>query len=162
MKNLLLNAETSVVKAVVDLAKQLSDEGLSKGIEYVELDARVELRDVELPEGDLMGVTQFSISEVQPKLWNIHFLIGVSTVADTNLFRLRALANAIYDRFPCGAQMIYYDAETAAEQSWIQVIPGTVQLPTHRVETRPFRFIQVFAVLDPLQGSRQEQPDLVP
>ena len=155
MKNLLTNAETSIVKLCVDLAEEMRSEGLTAEMEYVEVDARVELKDAELPNCDIIGLTQFSITEPESKLWAIHFVIVVSTIADTNLFRLRALANYIYERFPAGATLTYYDAESAEEKSWIQVIPGTTQLPTHRVETRPFRFIQVQALLDPLQGSQQ-------
>lgn len=162
MKNLLANSEASVLKLLIDLGQEMRDEGLTGDIQYVELDARVELKDAELPATDIIGMTQFSISEPQAKIWSIHFIIGVSTIGDENLFRLKALANFLYNRFPSGAQMTYYDNETTEERSWIQVIPGTVQLPTHRVETRPFRFIQVQALLDPYEGSHSEPEDLAP
>lgn len=162
MNNLLENSEASVVKLMVDLAQTMKNEGISANVQYIELDARVELKDNEIPPTDIIGVTQFSISEPQAQLWGIHFIVGLSTQDDENLFRLRKMANFVFNRFPCGAQMVYYDAETAAEKSWIQVIPGTTQLPTHRVETRPFRFIQVQALLDPFQGSELAQQDLVP
>ena len=155
MKNLLTNSETSIVKLCVDLGAEMVAEGLSPKIEYVEVDARVELKDAELPDCDIIGLTQFSISEPESKLWAIHFVIVLSTVSDQNLFRLRKLANYVYERLPAGATLVYYDAEEATEKSWLQVIPGTTQLPTHRVETRPFRFIQAQALLDPLQGSEQ-------
>ena len=113
MKNLLTNAETSIVKLCVDLAAEMKSEGLTAEMEYVEVDARVELKDAELPDCDIIGLTQFSISEPESKLWSIHFVIVVSTLADTNLFRLRALANYIYERFPAGATLTYYDAESA-------------------------------------------------
>lgn len=162
MKNLLANAEASVLKLMIDLGQEMIDAGLSEDIQYVELDARVELKDAELPATDIIGMTQFSISEPASKIWGIHFIVGVSTIGDENLFRLKALANHIYERFPCGAQMTYYDNETATAKSWIQVTPGTVQLPTHRVETRPFRFVQVQALLDPYEGARTEPEDPVP
>lgn len=162
MKNLLANSEGSVLKELITLGQQMVNLGLSDDIQYVELDARVELKDSELPATDIIGMTQFSISEPSNKIWAIHFIVGLSTIGDENLFRLKALANFIYDRFPCGAQMTYYDNETTEERSWIQIIPGTVQLPTHRVETRPFRFIQVQALLDPYEGARREPEDPVP
>lgn len=159
MKNLLKNAEASCVKLCVELAAQMRDQDISHTVDYLELDARTELKDNEIPATDIIGLTQFSIAEVDKSIWQIHFIIGISTISDENLFRLRDMANFVYERFPCGAQMTYYDADTAQEKSWIQVIPGTTQLPTHRVETRPFRFIQVQALLDPLQGAA---PDPVP
>lgn len=159
MKNILMNAEASCVKLCVELAAAMRSLNISTDVDYIELDARVELKDNEIPSNDIIGLTQFSIAEIDKSIWQIHFIIGVSTISDENLFRLRRMANFIYERFPCGAQMIYYDADTADEKSWIQVTPGTVQLPTHRVETRPFRFIQVQAVLDPHQGA---EPDPVP
>lgn len=162
MKNLLTNSETSMVKFCVDLAEEMVAEGLSPKIEYVEVDSRVELKDAELPDCDIIGLTQFSISEPEAQLWAIHFVVVISTISDVNLFRLRKLANFIYERLPAGADLVYYDAEAATEKSWIRVIPGTTQLPTHRVETRPFRFIQAQALLDPLQGSAQTSPDPVP
>lgn len=162
MKNLLENSETSCVKVCVDLVAAMREAGISNTVEYIELDARVELKDNQIPAIDIIGLTQFSIAEVDRSLWQIHFIIGLSTISDENLFRLRKMANFIYERFPCGAQMAYYDATTAEEKSWIQVIPGTTQLPTHRVETRPFRFIQVQALLDPFQGSELAQQGPVP
>lgn len=162
MKNLLANSEASTVKAVVDLIAELKNEGLSGDLQYEELDARVELRDGELPPTDIMGVTQFAIVEIEARIWQIHFMVAVSTITDPNLFRLRALSNAVFERFGAGAQMTYHDAETTEAKSWIQVIPGTAVIPTHRVETRPFRFIQVQALLDPLQGAEPEPQSLVP
>lgn len=152
MNNVLRNSEASVIKLVTELRDQLLDEGICAKLEYVEIDARVELKDGDLPNADIIGVTQFSIAEEDAKIWAIHFIVAASTVGDTNLFRLRQMINWIHNRFPAGAQMTYYDADTAEENSWIQVIPGTTMLPTHRVETRPFRFIQVHALLDPLQA----------
>lgn len=162
MKNLAANAEASVLKLMIDLGQSLRDEGISSNVQYVELDARVELKDTELPPTDVIGMTQFSISEPEEKLWAIHFIVGLSTLGDENLFRLKAMANVVYDRFPCGAMMTYYDNESTEPRTWIKVIPGTVMLPTHRVETRPFRFIQVQALLDPYEGARRELEDPVP
>lgn len=156
MINLLENSEASCVKLCVDLCAAMRNANISANVEYIELDARVELKDNEIPPIDIIGLTQFSIAEVDRHIWQIHFIVGLSTQDDENLFRLRKMANYIYNRFPCGAQMTYYDATTAEEKSWIQILPGTTQLPTHRVETRPFRFIQVQALLDPLQGSEPE------
>ena len=156
MNNLLKNSESSIIKLMTELAEQMRDEGITKNIQYVEIDARVELKDADLPSSDIIGVTQFSIAEETDKIWAIHFIVAVSTVSDDNLFRLRDIVNWVYNRFPAGAQMTYYDAEAASEQSWIQVIPGTTMLPTHRVETRPFRFVQVHALLDPYEGSRTD------
>lgn len=162
MKNLLANSEASVIRTALDLIEEIKSAGISPGLEYVELDARVELRDGELPPTDVLGVTQFAITEIDKSIWQIHFMIAVSTITDQNLFRLRAMANAVFERFPAGAQMTYFDAETTQEKSWIQVIPGTAVIPTHRVETRPFRFIQVQALLDPLQGAEPAPQSLVP
>lgn len=159
MNNILENAEASCVKLCVDLAEAMQTASISTNVEYIELDARTELKDNEIPSTDILGLTQFSIAEVERGIWQIHFIIGISTLSDENLFRLRKMANFVFNRFPSGAQLTYYDAETAEAKSWIQVIPGTTQLPTHRVETRPFRFIQVHALLDPLQGAA---PDLAP
>lgn len=162
MKNLLKNSETSIVKLCVDLGREMVEQGLTPAVSYFEVDSRVELKDAELPDCDIIGMTQFSISEPEAKIWAIHFVIVVSTVSDTNLFRLRELANFIYERLPAGALLTYYDADGAAEKSWMSVIPGTTQLPTHRVETRPFRFIQAQALLDPYQGSGREGLDPAP
>jgi hypothetical protein len=154
MNNILKNSEASVIKLVTELQDQMLEEGICRELTYVEIDARVELKDGDLPNTDIIGVTQFSISEEEEKIWSIHFILAVSTVSDDNLFRLRDMVNWVFNRFHSGAQMIYYDADSADEKSWIQVIPGTVMLPTHRVETRPFRFVQVHALLDPQQGSQ--------
>jgi hypothetical protein len=153
MRNILKNTEASVVK---DVLTMLEDDlkSISSKIVYEELDARKEISEGSLPNSDLIGVTQFAISQVEGKIWEIHFMVAVSTISDPNLFRLRELANVIYDRYSTeGAQITYYDADTALKKSWIYVLPEVAILPTHRVETRPFRFIQVQALLDPLQGS---------
>lgn len=150
MNNVLENAEASIVKWCVEQIPLLTS--LSTTLTYVELDSRVELRDAELPTGDIIGLTQFSIMD-DDKIFPIHFAIGVSTEDDENLFRLRALSNALYNKLQTGASLTYYDAQTAATKSWIQILPGTTILPTSRVETRPFRFIQVQALLDPYQSN---------
>ena len=162
MKNLLANSEASVIRAALDLIDEIKNAGISPKLQYVELDARVELRDGELPPTDILGVTQFAITEIEKNIWQIHFMIAVSTITDENLFRLRAMANVVFERFPADAQMTYFDAETAENKSWIHVLPGTSTIPTHRVETRPFRFIQVQALLDPLQGAEPAPQSLVP
>lgn len=154
MRDVLKNAEASMVKLCVDLAANLVDQGLTEKLEYVELDARVEIEGAELPDDDVIGLTQFSITEVESKIWQIHFIIGISTVGDKNLFRLRDLSNAVYNAVPAGAVLTYYDADQAKAESWIYVLPGSTQLPTNRVESRPFRFIQVQALLDPYQASQ--------
>lgn len=159
MNNILENAEASCVKFAVDAGEAMKLAGISDNVGYIELDARTELKDNEIPAHDIIGLTQFSISEIESHIWEVHFMIGLSTMADQNLFRLRAMANFIYNLVPAGAQLTFYDAETAEEKSWIHVLPGSTQLPTHRVETRPFRFIQVRALLDPLQGV---EPDPAP
>jgi hypothetical protein len=159
MNNVLANAETSITRFATDMAEAMALAGLAT-LEYVELDARSELRDAELPGGDIIGVTQFSITE-DDKIFPIHFMIGVSTVGDLNLFRLRAITNFIFNRLQSGAELTYYDvaaselAGDAVAKSWIRVLPGSTLLPTSRVETRPFRFVQVQALLDPLQSNPQ-------
>lgn len=155
MNNVLTNAETSIVKFAQDMITAMSEAGIAE-LEYVEIDARAELVDAELPAGDIIGVTQFSITD-DDGIFPIHFVLAVSTVGDTNLFRLRAISNFLFNRLQTGAELTYFDveaSETAGEavaKSWIKVVPGTTLLPTSRVEVRPFRHIQVQALLDPLQ-----------
>lgn len=159
MNNVLDNAEASVTRFVQDMITEIAAAGIAD-LEYVELDARAELTDASLPAGDIIGVTQFSIVD-DDKIFPIHFTIGVSTVGDENLFRLKKLSNFLYNRLQTGAELVYYDVEAsevagqAVEKSWIKVLPGTTLLPTNRVETRPFRFLDVQALLDPLQSSSQ-------
>jgi hypothetical protein len=145
MNNVLKFAETSLVKWVVDQIAAID----FADIEYVELDARSELSDASLPDKDIAGLTQFAIAD-DDRVFPVHFMVGVSTKVDENLFRLRDIANHMYNRLQTGMQIPYYNADTQALLGQITIIPGTNLLPTSRVETRPFRFIQVHALLDPL------------
>lgn len=161
MRNILKNTEASVIKSVLEVMENCKQ--ISPDIQYEEVDARKELADGELPPTDIVGVTQFAMAQLDSHMWEIHFIVAVSTVNDLNLFRLRELTNEFYDHYSGnGRQLTYYDAESAEEKSWIYVLPQTQTLPTHRVETRPFRFVQVQALLDPLQASEREPQSLVP
>lgn len=159
MNNVMDNAETSIVKWVQTMIGEISAAGIAE-LEYLEIDARAELLDAELPAGDIIGITQFSLTDDQG-MFPLHFMVGVSTVGDVNLFRLRAITNFLFNRLQTGDELAYYDvaasqlAGAAVEASWIKIVPGTTLLPTSRVETRPFRFVQVQALLDPLQTNAQ-------
>lgn len=161
MNNIYLNAEHSITKAVVDLVQEAKTANLSADIQYLEIDARKELDDGSLPPTDVMGITQFALAQQDQSLWMVHFMVGISTVNDTNLFRLRDLANLVFNRMQGGNTMDLYDSASGTKATWIYILPETASLPTHRVETRPFRFIQVQALIDPLglslsEGSPQE------
>ena len=146
--NIALNAEESVISALSEKAREL-------GFTYQVLDSRTELDTTELPDVDVLGLFQFAITEHMSDVYEVGVTVGVSTISDDNLFRLRRAGAAVFDMLQANQQIGYRDIAGAQDgteapvTTWMQSLAGATIMPTNRVQSRPFRFIQATLALNP-------------
>jgi hypothetical protein len=144
------DAVASFQKYCVDKVAALLS--VSPGLQYLDWDSVSEVH--ELPDTDLLGPSGLGITEESSDMFQLVVGIGVCTVNDTNLMRLRKMASNVFADFRPTKTIPIYRRETASLVSWAVVEGGTSISPIVRSGSRPRQFINFSARLDPMASQR--------
>lgn len=101
----------------------------------------------ELPNKDLIGPIEYEI-EVDEKLHYITTMIGISTINDTNMFRLHTLIDHMFDQLQPEMLVPYVDGATGNQMGSMKALNGTAVMPTAKTKTRPFKAVAVSLASD--------------
>lgn len=138
--NLFLDAQASLFAFCQARAAAYRAAGLSADLAVVKFDAHADL--AELPETDVLGVAQYAV-ETDGRVFEVTAMIGVSTLGDTNLFRLDQMINDLYGRLLPDRIVPRVDAATGAPVGTLKAMAGTAAFAVARTQVRPLRFIGV-------------------
>jgi hypothetical protein len=116
---------------------------------YFDWDAHAQLS--ELPENDVVGPAGIGLSN-EGKITQVVFSIGLATVGDANLFRLRKMMSQLYGELQPEMTIPVYDT-TGTRRSWLVVKSPVTIAPVSKSEVRACQFISVMALLDPHASS---------
>jgi hypothetical protein len=117
-------------------------------LRFLDWDAHAETH--ELPTNDLLGPSAVTLSEDQTDFLEMTAAIGVSTIDDIGLFRIRGLVSTIFGDMRPTKQIPLYRYATGQQVAWIVMAAPTMVSPMSRAETRLFQFIQFRGLLSPL------------
>lgn len=99
----------------------------------------------DLPQMDCLGTAHTSF-EVNNHVVSIETMIGVSTLADKNMFRLHDWMSVVFEAVRPGAQIPYLDADTGEVLGSFTILDGTRAMPVGG-GNRPARFFVLTALL---------------
>lgn len=109
--------------------------------EIVDFDA-IHEEDFLMTKPDIIGIGEFGLEEDEGN-HIAQFQVGVSTIDDLNLFRMRRIVALYYERLRVNATFPLLNAETGASIGLMKVMNGTTIFPLIRTTLRHYRFIQV-------------------
>lgn len=112
---------------------------------YFDWDAHADIS--QIPETDVVGPAGIGLAN-EGKITQVVFSIGLATVADENLFRLRRMMSALYGQLQPEMTIPVYDT-AGARASWLVVKAPVTIAPVSKSEIRAVQFISVMALLDP-------------
>lgn len=118
-------------------------------IEFIDWEAHANIH--ELPDTDLIGPTALTITELSPQMFEVNFSIAVSSYeTDTNLFRMRAYLAEAFERLRPTKTVPIFNSETAQKLGYMIITDGSMLAPMSRAETRPFQYVQVTGLIEPV------------
>lgn len=132
---------------VASLQKYCVDKATALGVEYLDWDMVSEVH--ELPDTDLLGPAGIGMTESSSGIFELVFGIGIASVNDPNLSRLRRAASQVFADFRIGKTIPIYRNETAQPIGWAVIEAGTSVTPISKSGSRPRQFVQAIALLDP-------------
>jgi hypothetical protein len=109
--------------------------------EIIDFDAIHEENSI-VTKPDLLGIAEFGLEEDEGN-HIAQFQIGVSTIDDLNLFRMRKIISVFYERMRVNATFPLVHHETGVNLGLMKVMNGTSVFPLVRTHLRHYRFIQV-------------------
>lgn len=139
------NIWASLVRWTQDKLIELNSAGVLNNGQYIEWDAHASIND--LPSSDLMGLKAFAVMEDE-NILNISCAIGIATMNETNLFRLRKAAATIFESLRRDNSISYYDADSGLVINQMVLVDGTHMTPVARADVRSIQFIQFEALLE--------------
>ena len=95
-----------------------------------------------LPMSDLVGLSSLSLV-LDDKMAAISLMIGISTLVDTNLFRLSALVDELLQSLVPTNKIKLFDADTGIEKGWMVVQNGTRVLAVGGSSARPLQYVSL-------------------
>lgn len=116
------------------------------GLQFLDWDSVAEVH--ELPDADILGPAGLGLTE-EDNMWQLVMSVGVSTVNDKDISRLRKLASKVFADFRPRKIVPIYRNETATEIGWAVVQSPVIITPVSRQASRALQFIQFQALLDP-------------
>lgn len=119
----------SLLRFCSDFAEEIG------GLEVVYLDAFTDAQD--LPSGDFVGLTSLQIDLDSPLRGQAGIVI--STVNDTNLFRLVDLVNRMANKLGPAHRLKVYNAGSGRVTSQLSVLAGTRIAPPVETERNPMQ-----------------------
>lgn len=147
MNRILDDVEASIVVLTQDIIRELQLQQNGILIQFIDWDANMD--NPELPDHDLVGPGFLAVSEDTAGIISASFALAVSTYDDRNLFRLKSYISYIFERLRPTKTMILYDSLGAVEKGFMVFQDGTHTPPMVKTATRPWRYVQVSALLDP-------------
>jgi hypothetical protein len=131
---ILKNVRSSLLRFCSDFAEQFAD------TQAVDFDTYED--ESQTPETDLVGISALSI-DTDTGLAGCRVMFGVSTVNDTNLFRLYEVMDALFDQFLGGCWLPLIDADTGEQVGRLVVQDGSRLLPVGGGSSRPIQYVMV-------------------
>ena len=95
-----------------------------------------------LPPQDIIGLSSLSIS-VDNKMVSISLMFGISTLVDTNLFRITELIDTLLNELLPTKQIPLLDADTGIQNGYLAIQNGTRVLSVGGSAARPLQYIMV-------------------
>lgn len=111
-----------------------------QGMEVVNIDAHADESTV--PDADFVGISGMSI-DVDEHAVGVKVMFGISTLDDTNLFRMIDRMDVLFDKLLPTRTLIVYDADTGVKVGDLIVTNGTRMMPVGGSEARPLQYIMV-------------------
>lgn len=117
-----------------------SDFAAEHNMEVVNFDSHAD--ESTMPKADAIGMMGLSW-EVDEDFLDVSVLIGISTLDDTNLFRLIEKISYLYELLLPAKKISVYDADSGEEIGLFVVKNGTRALPVGGSTSRPVQHIMV-------------------
>jgi hypothetical protein len=131
---LVRNVHASVLRFCSNFAEE-------NNLTVVNFDAHAD-DDTTLPPGDLIGMAGLSW-HVDDEFLYVEVMFGISTMEDTNLFRLINLLDPLYESLLPTKNIGVYDADSGEKKGEFVVLNGTRAMPVGGSSARPLQFIMV-------------------
>ena len=125
-------------------AGKLHGEGVAT-LDIFVFDAYAE--NLKLPETDLIGPWQLS-ADLDGPMVTVRGHVGLSTLNDTNLFRLEKVSGRLFEEFLPGSLIPLYDAQSGVVTGNLVVAEGTSMSPVAEAQQRPLKFVSFVLKLD--------------
>lgn len=140
--DLYMNVVASLQKFIVDF---IANE--TPGAVYFDWDAHAQAS--EMPsEGMLVGPAGCGMTKDEVG-YEIVFSFGISTITDTNLFKLRRAISTLFGLLQPETKLPVYDQQLAQIASWMVVKTPVQVAPVTNAEVRSLQFVTVTAAMDP-------------
>lgn len=136
------NFYSSLLKFCQDFNDAMTAKGYNLAV--VNFDAHSDIND--LPQQDCVGIMNYALT-VDDHFASIRCMIGVTTLDDTNLFRLNDLSGELLDLLLPTRRIEVVDHNTGQRIGLMSVQNGTRALPASG-QVRPARFIAVSLLSD--------------
>lgn len=130
----------NINSSLLRFCSEFTETSRSKTLVAINFDAHGD--DSTLPESDLIGIESVSVS-VEHKFLNVKLMFGISTLDDTNLFRLSELTAEFFELVMPEKNIPLLDADTGEEIGWLKVQDGTTLLPVSGSMARPMKYFLV-------------------
>lgn len=137
------NLQASLLRFCSDFKDDMLTEGFR--LDTVNLDAHTDPE--KWPEKDFIGVGEFTM-EYDGRNVMLTAAFAVSTVADTNLFRMSELINHLVNRLEPMMSFPIYGARTGAEVGKIMILDGTRVGAPLETKSQPIQPVMVRMVTD--------------
>jgi hypothetical protein len=130
------NLHTSLLRFCAEFAEA------NPGMAVVNFDSHADA--TQLPASDLVGMAGLSFTE-DDGILSIKVLLGISTLGDTNNFRLVHLVSELYERLRPTKRIDVYQAgmDAPTKVGWMVCENGTSVLPVGGEVARPLQYVAV-------------------
>ena len=131
--------------SLLRFCKVFADDRNSFGckLEVVNFDAYATIED--LPKTDLIGISNYQLT-VEDEGHEVEVMIGISTLEDTNNFRLADFADKLLQKLMPESILPVVEADTGCQIGIMTVAGGTKVMPVSGSSLRPGIFIHVRAL----------------
>lgn len=92
--------------------------------------------------GDIIGLEDYSIVD-EAGMFTVTARIGMSTINDQGLFRLREMTNTLFNMCGTNKMVPLFDAETDEPIGQMKFMEGTTALPLMTTEIRSYQYLAV-------------------
>lgn len=133
---ILRDIHASILRFCAEFAEGYSEPAM----DAINIDAHSD--ETTIPNTDIVGMSGLSI-DVDEHVVGIKVMIGLGTLDDTNLFRLMAQMDALFDKLLPTKNIKVYDADTGEEKGSMVILNGTRMLPVGGTEARPLQYVMV-------------------
>lgn len=128
------NLHASLLRFCADFAEKFP------GMTPINIDAHGD--ESTIPSTDIVGLSGLSY-RFQEHFIKITVMFGLSTVSDTNLFRLTEQMDELVELLVPTRKIRAYDADSGEDIGWMIVEDGTSVMPVGGSETRPLQYVLV-------------------